>query len=133
MYSRTDSGEPAKATPPRRVGARVVAVVMAENDLGDGREIDPEGFGISQYGVGILAGVEEEAAPVDLDESGEAPLSDAGFQQHRRKDLHFDLKDGRPIETLPALDGEARCLVGVGALELPGDPQVPAEQLRLLR
>jgi hypothetical protein len=63
--------------PQRHQPADVVRVVVCENDIGDRGEIDAEGFCVAQHGLGVVAGVDENAAAVDFEERRESPLTDA--------------------------------------------------------
>ena len=68
----------------------MVAMVVAEDDVGDLHEVDLEFLGVVEDGLPTGAGVKEHTVAIDLHERGESPLPDAlGVGQHRRE--HHDL------------------------------------------
>jgi hypothetical protein len=74
----------------------VVAVVVAEDDLGDVGQLDTQLESILQHGLGPRAGIEQQTVSVGLDERGEAPLADPfGVGQHRREDRYVEQAHAR--------------------------------------
>src|SRR5690606_18491618 len=59
--------------------ADVVDVMVREDDVGDLAPIDAEFARVVQDGVGAMAGVEEQAFAVHLDEGGVTPFADAAI------------------------------------------------------
>ena len=73
----------------------MVVVVVAQDDVVHGVEVDLELAGVLLDGLGPGAGVEQDAVAVDLDEGGEAPLADSGVGQHRRENRDVERTDRR--------------------------------------
>jgi hypothetical protein len=71
-------------------------VVVAQHHVGHVREVDPHLAGVGEDGVGPIAGVEEQAVAVHLDECGEAPLADALVGQHGGQDDDAQFLDAWP-------------------------------------
>ena len=70
----------------REQPSRVIQVVVAEDHVGDGGEVDTKFLGVAKHGLGSGAGVEEPAPSVDLDDGRKPPLADPlGVGQHRRQ------------------------------------------------
>jgi hypothetical protein len=59
---------------------------MAEQDVGDGRQVDLQLLRVAEHRVLARPGVEQQPVAVDLDEGGEAPLADALVRQHGGED-----------------------------------------------
>jgi hypothetical protein len=63
--------------------------MMAQDDVGDAGEIDPQLAGVLQDGLGPLARVEQEPSAVDLHQRGEAPFADSRvIGEHGGEDRH---------------------------------------------
>src|SRR4051812_21121371 len=61
-------------------------MVVAQDHIGDVREIDAQLAGVLEHGFGVKARVEQDPAPVGFHQCGEAPLPHSVLGQHGRKD-----------------------------------------------
>jgi hypothetical protein len=73
-------------TSQREQAAGVVAMVVAQDHVGDGGEIDPQVAGVLEHGFGTEAGVEQDPASIDVHQCREPPLSHALIGEHGRED-----------------------------------------------
>ena len=72
----------------------MVAVVMAEDDLGDTAQIDLQLAGVLQNRLGTRAGVKQDAMTGRLDQRREPPLTHPRpVGEHRREHDHFERLD----------------------------------------
>ncbi len=67
----------------------MVVVVVGENHILHGGEVNAQLFCVLQNSVRTVARIHEHAMAVGLDEGGESPLADALVGEHGRKNGDF--------------------------------------------
>ena len=87
---------PRQLAPQRHQAARVVAVMMAQDDLGHAAQVDLQLARIVQHGLGPSARVEQDAMAVGHHQGRKTPLADPGpVGQHRRENHDLERLDPR--------------------------------------